>query len=147
MTTYFPGITDPVLLEIRRERGIELAWEGFRFYDLVRWKRGELLKMPWNGFYVPVLDVPMDLNGDGKNDVYFYKTLPATTDKSITYINVNQYLSGTTMNPQRLSNDTYGELTWLNNVSRSFSSEKKYLYPIPQNDININPKLEQNPFW
>jgi hypothetical protein len=147
MTTYFPGITDPVLLEIRRERGIELAWEGFRFYDLVRWKRGELLTMPWNGFYVPALDVPMDLNGDGKNDVYFYKTLPATTDKSITYINFNKYLSGTTVNPQRLSNDTYGELTWLNNVSRSFSSEKKYLYPIPQNDININPKLEQNPFW
>jgi hypothetical protein len=147
MTTYFPGITDPVLLEIRRERGIELAWEGFRFYDLVRWKRGELLKMPWNGFYVPALDVPMDLNGDGKNDVYFYKTLPATIDKSITYINVNQYLSGTTVNPQRLSNDTYGEITWLNNVSRNFSSEKKYLYPIPQNDIDINPKLEQNPYW
>lgn len=147
MTTYFPGITDPVLLEIRRERGIELAWEGFRFYDLVRWKRGELLKMPWNGLYVPALDVPMDLNGDGKNDVYFYKTLPAAIDKSITYINVNATLSGTTVNPQRLSNDTYGELTWLNNVSRSFSSEKKYLYPIPQTDININPALGQNPFW
>jgi hypothetical protein len=147
MTSYFPGITDPVLLEVRRERSIELAWEGFRFYDLMRWCKGDLLTMPWNGFYVPALDTPMDLNGDGKNDVYFYKTLPATTDKSITYINVNQNLSGTTVNPQRLSNDTYGELTWLNNISRSFDATKKYLYPIPQNDININQALKQNPYW
>lgn len=29
--TYFPEISDPVLMEIRRERGIELAIEGFRF--------------------------------------------------------------------------------------------------------------------
>jgi starch-binding outer membrane protein, SusD/RagB family len=38
-STYFPDISDPVILEVRRERGIELALEGFRFYDLVRWKR------------------------------------------------------------------------------------------------------------
>ena len=30
-TTYFPDITDPVILEVRRERGIELCLEGFRF--------------------------------------------------------------------------------------------------------------------
>lgn len=33
----------PVLQEIRRERRIELAGEGFRFNDLCRWKAGELL--------------------------------------------------------------------------------------------------------
>ena len=125
------------------KEALSLPGKGFA-YNLVRWKHGELLKMPWNGFYVPALDTPMDLNGDGKNDVCFYKTLPATTEKSITYINVNQTLNGTS-NPQRLSNDIYGELTWLNNVSRNFSSEKKYLYPIPQNDINVNPALEQKP--
>ena len=43
-TNYFPDITDPVLLEIRRERSIELAWEGFRFYDLIRWKEANY----WN---------------------------------------------------------------------------------------------------
>ena len=31
VTNYFPGITDPSILEIRRERGIELSLEGFRF--------------------------------------------------------------------------------------------------------------------
>src|SRR5699024_1595880 len=33
-STYFPELNDPVLLEIRRERGIELVLEGFRFDDL-----------------------------------------------------------------------------------------------------------------
>ena len=146
-STYFPKISDPVLLEIRRERGIELAWEGLRFYDLVRWHKGELLTMPWKGFYVPAVDVPMDLNGDGKNDVCFYKTLPppASQEKGVTYVNVNAMLSNS-VNPQRLSNDTYGELTWLNNISRIWE-DKKYLYPIPQGDLSVNPALKQNPWW
>ena len=49
-------------------------------------------------------------------------------------------------NTVRLSNDTYGELTWLNNVPRVWE-EKKYLYPIPQTDIVVNPALGQNPWW
>ena len=40
VANYFPGITDPTILEVRRERGIELCLEGFRFADLLRWKRG-----------------------------------------------------------------------------------------------------------
>lgn len=143
-TKYFPGL-NAVLLEVRRERGIELALEGLRFYDLVRWKRGELLKQEWNGFYVPALDVPMDLNGDGKNDVFFYKVKPATQVAGVTYINVAEQVSGVA-NPQRLSNDTYGELTWLNNIKRVWE-DKHYLYPIPEADRQMNPKLGQNPGW
>jgi hypothetical protein len=81
---YFPDISNPVILEIRRERGIELTMEGFRFYDIVRWKRGPLMEMEWNGIYVPALDVPMDLNGDGILDVAFYKTLPANRPAGVT---------------------------------------------------------------
>jgi hypothetical protein len=57
-TKYFPNISDPVILEVRRDRGIELAIEGFRFYDIIRWKRGDLMQMEWNGIYVPALDTP-----------------------------------------------------------------------------------------
>src|SRR5690606_23557600 len=32
--TFFPNISDPILLEVRRERQVELALEGFRFNDL-----------------------------------------------------------------------------------------------------------------
>jgi hypothetical protein len=145
---YFPGISDPVLLEIRRERGIELSWEGLRFADLIRWKRGELLTTPWKGFYVPALSTPMDLNGDGTNDVLFYQgTAPAQSSfPGVTFINVSANLSNGSVNPQRLSNNTSGEITWLNNVTRVWQ-DKKYLYPIPTNDLNINPALGQNPGW
>jgi len=144
-TNYFAEIADPSILEIRRERGIELAFEGLRFYDLVRWKKGKLLEQTWNGFYVPALDVPMDLNGDGKPDVCFYKTMPAQQVSGVTYVNVSETVNGTT-NPQRLSHDTYGELIWLNNVPRKWE-DKMYLYPIPETDRLLNPKLGQNTGW
>lgn len=136
---YFPDISDPVLLEIRRERGIELALEGFRFYDLVRWKHGELLLKQWTGFYVPSLNTPMDLNNDGILDVAFYKTMPSPTVAGVTYVNVNA-------DPQKLANGTYGELHWLDNISRDWQ-DYKYLYPIPYADLQLNPKLKQNTGW
>ncbi len=140
MAKYFPDISDPVLLEIRRERGIELALEGFRFADLIRWKHGELLLQPWNGFYVPSLNTPLDLNNDGIKDVAFYKTtLPSPVVAGVTYINV-------AADPQKLSNGTYGELHWLDNISRDWQ-DYKYLYPIPYADLQLNPKLKQNPGW
>jgi len=142
---YFPGIADASLLEIRRERGIELALEGLRFDDIVRWKRGDLMTKVWNGFYVPALDVPMDLNEDGKLDVCFYQVMPANPVKGVTYINVAATLNGGP-NPQRLSNGTSGELTWLATTTRTFT-DKNYLYPIPETDRLLNPKLGQNPGW
>jgi hypothetical protein len=117
-----------------------------RFPDLLRWKRGELLTMPWNGFYVAALNTPMDLNGDGKNDVLFYQGTAPAAIAGVTFINVSATLPNGTVNPQRLSNNTSGEITWLNNITRVWEN-KKYLYPIPTADFNINPRLGQNPGW
>lgn len=36
----------PLIYEIRRERGVELLGEGFRWDDIVRWKAGKLLENP-----------------------------------------------------------------------------------------------------
>jgi len=88
----------------------------------------------------------MDLNGDGKNDVLFYKGTAPSAIPGVTFINVSNNLPNGSVNPQRLSNDTYGEITWLNNVTRVWQ-DKKYLYPIPTTDLNINPKLGQTPGW
>jgi hypothetical protein len=140
---YFPDITDPVLLEIRRERSIELAWEGFRFDDLMRWKKGELLEQPWTGFYVPALNTPMDLNNDGKDDVVFVQTTISTP--GVKQINVAPTINGK-VNPQQLTNGTYGELTWLKDEPREWN-DKKYYYPIPQTALLKNSNLGQNPGW
>lgn len=137
--TYFPNISNPVILEIRRERGIELALEGFRFYDIIRWKRGELFEMEWRGIYVPEANKLMDLNGDGTPDVYFYTVAPASQMSGVTYINV-------ATPAQKLTNGTSGEITWLTNISRKFE-DKKYYYPIPETHLLTNPKLGQNPGW
>lgn len=145
-TNYFPGITDPVILEIRRERGIELCLEGFRFADILRWKRGELMNMEWNGFYVPELVTPMDLNEDGVPDVAFYQgNKPSPAEPGVTYVDVSPTVGGKT-NPQLLKNDTKGELTWMNNIKRKWE-DKMYYYPIPATDLITNPNLGQNPGW
>ncbi|WP_028665765.1 RagB/SusD family nutrient uptake outer membrane protein [Runella zeae] len=142
---YFPAISDPVLLEVRRERGIELCLEGFRFDDIVRWRRGELMQMEWNGMYVPALNTPMDLNEDGILDVAFYKTTAPTKVTGVTYVEVSPMIAGKP-NSQLISGETSGELTWLNNIPRKWT-DKNYYYPIPTGDIITNPKLTQNPGW
>jgi hypothetical protein len=145
-STYFPDITDPVLMEIRRERGIELCLEGFRVTDLFRWKHGELLNIPWNGMYVPGLNQLIDMNGDGVPDVCFYQGTPPTPAvPTVTYVNVAPSLSGPP-NPQILAHGTYGEIHWLDNVPRDFETYK-YVYPIPYTEILLNPNLTQNPTW
>lgn len=63
----FPGLS-PVINEIRRERRVELAAEGFRWDDIARWAAAEELivgKRP-KGFYAGQIDVnpfPVDENG------------------------------------------------------------------------------------
>ena len=146
VANYFPGISDPVILEVRRERGIELSLEGFRFSDILRWKRGSLMQMEWNGFYVPSLNTPMDLNEDGVLDVAFYQgAKPTPAVAGVTYVDVSNTISGKT-NSQKLKNGTSGELTWMNEISRKWN-DKQYFYPIPQADLLKNPKLGQNPGW
>ena len=135
---YFSDITDPVLLEIRRERGIELSLEGFRFGDIVRWHVGELMTKPWNGFYVPALDTPLDLDENGVDDVYFTTSSPGPIS-DVYSVNVSR-------DEFKLSNGTSGELLWYTNIIRTFE-EKNYLYPIPESDRLINPALGQNPGW
>ncbi len=144
VANYFPDISDPVILEIRRERGVELCLEGLRFADILRWKRGPLMNQEWDGFYVPAINTPMDLNEDGIMDVNFYQGTKPTAP-GITYVNVSAVVSGKT-NSQLLKNGTSGELTWMNNIKRKWE-DKMYYYPIPESDRLTNPNLGQNEGW
>ncbi len=140
-SVYFPDVANPVILEIRRERGIELAMEGFRFYDVVRWARGALMEMEWRGIYVPAANTNLDLDENGTPDVNFFTVAVPTANRlpSVTYISV-------TGNDFKLANGTSGEIVWRNDIPRKWE-QKNYLYPIPEGDLLTNPALKQNPGW
>lgn len=143
---YFPDINDATIMEVRRERGIELSLEGLRFADILRWKRGPLMEQTWNGFYVASLNTPMDLNEDGILDVAFYSgAAPTSPAAGVTYVNVSPTI-GSATNSQRLKNNTSGELIWMNEIQRKWE-DKMYYYPIPLNDYLRNPALGQNTGW
>ncbi len=140
-SVYFPGITSPVILEVRRDRGIELAMEGFRFYDIVRWARGPLMEMEWRGIYVPQANTNIDLDENAVPDVNFFTVAVPTANRlpSVTYIAV-------TGADFKLANVTSGEIVWRNDIQRKWD-QKLYLYPIPESDLLTNPALKQNPGW
>ncbi|MGV3710198.1 MAG: RagB/SusD family nutrient uptake outer membrane protein [Gemmatimonas sp.] len=141
-SVYFPGISDATLLEVRRERGIELALEGLRWDDLMRWKRGELMARPWRGMYA-VANRYYDLNEDGVQDVYFHTgTLPTPTIAGVNYHNITAGNSS----QRSLQNGTSGLLQWQITINRVWS-DKMYLRPIAASDLVVNPKLGQNPGW
>jgi hypothetical protein len=137
--TYFPNISDPVLLEIRRERGIELVLEGSRFDDLLRWGRGELLEMPYEVIYVPAMNTLYDLNEDSKPDVSFVDEVPSTKVPGVVYVKIDN-------GAIKLSEGTKGNLLWQTNQNKEWD-DYKYFYPIPYNEIVLNSNLEQNPGW
>lgn len=153
--TYFPDISDPVILEIRRERAIELLFEGFRFDDLRRWKRGDLLKKSWTGMYISDINKPLDVDHNGSHDVIYY-----TDDKGLAAAiaasnNANPFRVRVSTNPNAeiiqvhpAGNGTGYYLAWYtNNDAKKVWGAKQYLYPIPIGAINLNPKLAQNPGW
>ncbi|HEY8969526.1 MAG TPA: RagB/SusD family nutrient uptake outer membrane protein [Puia sp.] len=143
------GLTDPVLLEIYRERTIELVLEGLRYSDLLRWGMGKLLLRPWNGIYVPAyaLNQLMDLDQNGAPDVCFYQGTKPGNLSTVTYVNVSP-MSGNNVNPQILENGTYGNILWLTQAKPgAVWNEWRALYPIPYNDRQLNPNLTQNPGW
>jgi len=144
LVSYYKGkFTDPILLEVFRERAVEMVFEGLRPDDLRRWHIGELFaESPMNGMYVPALG-EYDLNSDGVMDVYFYQgSKPTSSNPAIAFVDVSP---STSPGRLQLSNGTSGEVIFNPGVREW--SDKKYLYPIPENDRIRNPALGQNPGW
>ena len=133
------GINDPVLLEIRRERAIELVFEGHRVNDLMRWCRGDLLNKQWYGLYIPEVNKSYDLNGDGTMDINVYLQADGNGGRKGTPVMISNANGGWT-----LENGTSGRLMY--NLARRFT-DQRYLHPIPASAIVLNPNLEQNAAW
>jgi hypothetical protein len=141
MVSYFLNtISDPVLLEIRRERGVELMLEGFRFDDIRRWKMGLLMNMPYNGVYVPQLNTPYAMNGDGVLNVSFVTATPTSgVVKGVYYYLIDN-------KTVKLTQGNLGNIIWLADISRVWD-DKMYYDPIPNGEIVLNPNLKQNTGW
>lgn len=135
------GTNKGVILEIRRERAIELMQEGFRFDDLVRWKAGYCIDQPITGMYFKGPG-EYDLSGDGKTDLILYAEGTAKPDAGT---GVMVYQIGEEIT---LSEGNRGYLSYHKNVERTkFNEGRDYLYPIPTDERSLNRNLTQNPGW
>ena len=110
----------PLIVEIRRERRIELCFEGFRYDDIRRWKQGDKMKkkdygIRWDAACRALYDP------DGLADVR-YEVDPAS---GIEYICPN--------NGSDFENPVF--------------EDRHYLWPIPIGARSMNPALGQNPGW
>lgn len=140
------GDNKGVILEIRRERGIELIMEGFRYYDLMRWKEGQCIAQPMEGIYIPdgVINAAYDLDGDGTPDVCFYDGDSQPNLGEISYVQISKQADGVTT----LTEGTKGNLRLYNNIDRTWNEGRDYLYPIPRQEITLsNGVVTQNPGW
>lgn len=138
-TNFYPGVTNATILEVRRERAIELVGEGFRYADLLRWKCGQNLERAYTGMYVPALGQLIDIDQDGAPDVSFVSSAPTSTVSGVVYV----LLDGTV---NKLSGGTSGNILWNVNRAKTFD-DKRYYYPIPFDQIQLNPNLKQNTGW
>ena len=140
--TGYPGVTGTnagVILEIRRERSVELLMEGFRYDDMMRWKEGKTFEQPLYGMYFPGLG-DYDLDGDGKMDVCLYTgSYPASTTASVLLkVGTDTWLS----------NGTSGYLYPGKAVTCTWNEDRDYLYPIPTEERSLTGgALTQNPGW
>lgn len=133
------GTNQGVILEIRRERAIELADEGFRLSDLVRWREGKCLEQPIYGMYFKGTG-QYDLTGDGKDDICIWKdNNPKHKDMVDLELGKETGII--------LTDDDKGYVYHHKGIERIFNEKRDYYYPIPTKERQNNPNLKQNPGW
>jgi hypothetical protein len=135
------GANKGVILEIRRERAVELNQEGFRFDDLVRWKSGTSINQELYGMYFKQPG-SYDLTGDGVADYILYAegTSKPTAPDGVQVLQLGKDIL--------LTEGDHGYVYYHKNISRTpFNEGRDYLYPIPINERSLNKNLTQNPGW
>ena len=121
--TDFGYTLTPVLQEIRRERRSELALQGFRLDDLMRWKADKLIVgKRGKGAYV------------GDESILF---------KSYSPDNQKRIRERLTLDDNKWADPMAGTLP----SGYQFHADRDYLLPIPPSELELNKKLKQNPKW
>jgi hypothetical protein len=136
--THVSGTNQGIILEIRRERRIELVMEGFIWNDIMRWKEGHLLAVQYKGAYFPG-EGNYDLDGDSATDLVIYSgTQPATPNVQFLKLGTDVVLENGASGGNIIINGT---------IPKTFNEERDYLFPLPTTDLLLNPRLTQNYKW
>lgn len=144
--TGYPNVAgqpqEALILEIRRERSVELFDEDMRHTDLIRWRNGQAYNHKFLGFYMADAEGQHDLDGNGTIDVWFY---------SDNAPDANQIPTGCVV--RKIGEQTYftggksGYIIANPVVDGNWNDEKDYYYPIPIDERSLNPNLTQNLNW
>lgn len=138
----YPNVTGAnagVILEIRRERTVELFDENFRFYDLIRWKNGQAITHKFLGMYFPAPGA-YDLDGNGTLDVCFYTdSAPSGLPANVVKFKIGERIFFT--------EGDHGYVDVTPNLPGVWNENLDYFYPIPTDELTLNPNLVQNPGW
>lgn len=147
------GTFTSVILEIRRERRVELAMEGYRYDDLMRWHAGNLLTKIPQGMYFAGLG-KYDLTGDGVPDIILIdktSSIPAEENKEKNSLGVKlvYYKAGAIGESATvyLENGNNGGAIVTESTTRQFIDPKYYYRPIPYTEVLLNPALTQIFDW
>ena len=137
--TRVSGSNTGVILEIRRERRVELVMENFlRWDDIIRWKEGQLLTRQFKGMYFPGTG-NYDLDKNGTVDLVIYEGTKPTL-KGAQLLKLGSEII--------LENGAKGGNILVNShIKKKFNETRDYLYPIPKQELLLNPQLTQNPNW
>lgn len=132
------GDNKGVILEIRRERTVELLMENLRYWDIMRWKEGKRFEKPFTGLYFPGTG-SYDLNGDGVDDICIWSGSKPSTSAPVVYeLGKEIFLSG----------GGNGYVIVHTDYTRTWNEVRDYLYPVPTDDrVLTQGAISQNPGW
>ncbi|RAJ87588.1 SusD-like starch-binding protein associating with outer membrane [Chitinophaga dinghuensis] len=156
LASQYPDVNSSLkgtILEIRRERRVELALEGYRYDDLMRWHAGKLLQKIPEGMYFPGLG-KYDMTGDGIPDIILIdksQDIPAEGNKEKNSLNItlDYYKAGSFGDDVTvyLKNGAAGGNIVTETNTRNFQEPKFYYRPVPNTQVVLNPNLKQIFGW
>ncbi len=129
---------------VRTERFIELAWEGHRYADLIRWKLAETVynrpsyylrrawsgSTSWDGNVASVSDEYRQLIQNWEDGNYPIGGIPEIDENGVADVSYMVPAGYIVVASERI-----------------FDAERDYLWPVPDADRLINENLDQNPNW
>ena len=138
-----------VILEIRRERTVELVMEGFRYWDIMRWKEGKVFEEEFLGMYIAGAG-QIDVDGDAKGDFNIITKGNSGVSIAGKDLKVGENLTLVIPGATSEYNGESGFLTVHRQdvMQRQWREERDYYYPIPTKErVLTNGVLTQNPGW